>query len=224
MGLTHTVVSTCQCGRQHAQRTGGLVTIFAKLDVSLGPWSTPHLRQNSPMRLVEWLRDTGAGSLVRLRWRDTGCQLMFVQIKQNASIQFFDSSEYPEWCRVPIGQQQWNFLTFYMPYQLNYGLIYQMAKYNRNMFPNFLAFLVADCETKQPYHNETIMTLAVKFWNEAYILISTPCFLTFSWSFGEFQDFLANITIYWVFPDLFRFSLFPAVWETCCICQLKKFR
>ena len=73
----------------------------------------------------------------------------------------------------------------------------QNVKYCRNMFPYFLTFLFGDCET------------------EAFILISTPFNLPFSWLFGEFHNFLTHIKIYWLFPDFLRFSFFPDYFLTC---------
>ena len=92
---------------------------------------------------------------------------------------------------------------FYISYQLDYGLIYKLSKYYRNMVPNVLVFLtclwlrLSNC----------IMTVTVKIWNEAFILILTPFSMTLSF-FGEFQNFLTNINISWLFPDFLRYSPF----------------
>ena len=87
-----------------------------------------------------------------------------------------------------------------------------MSKNYRNTFPVFLYFFL----TIERLGNRN-MTPTVKIWNEVIILISIPFSLTFSWRFGEFQNFLTHMKIYWLFPDflrLFTFSwLFPDLWE-----------
>ena len=146
--------------------------------------------------------------------------------------------------RVPMGHQQWNFLTFswlfpdkvpiFADFMQHENMIFwplpkftwvtqmkilcavltkswynlQNVKYYGNTFPDS-HFLLATVRLSN------IMTLTVKIWNEAFILISTPFFLTFSWLFGEFQNFLTHIKIYWLFPDFLRFLLFPDFFLTC---------
>ena len=99
---------------------------------------------------------------------------------------------------------------FYVPNQLNHGLIYKMSKNYRKCFLIFLYFFLAIARL-----GNHIMTLTVKIWNEAFILISIPFFLTFSWLFDEFQHFLTPMKISWLFK-IFTFSwLFPDLWQPC---------
>ena len=101
-------------------------------------------------------------------------------------------------------------LSFYVLYQLNCDIIYKMSIIMEIRFLVLLHFLLATVRLRNH-----IMTLTVKIWNEAFILISSPFFLTFSWLFGEFQNFLATyqnlltfswlfkiLTFSWLFPDL----------------------
>ena len=91
-------------------------------------------------------------------------------------------------------------LSFYVLYQLNHDIIYKMSNTMEIRFPIFLHFLLATMRL-----SNHIMMCTVKIWNEAFILISTPFFLTFSWLFGDFKNFLTLFKIYWLFPDFLRF-------------------
>ena len=97
--------------------------------------------------------------------------------------------------------------SFSVLYQLNHDIINKMSIIIEIRFLIFLHILLVTVRL-----NNHITTLTVKMWNEAFILISTPFFLTFSWHFGEFQNYLTHIKIYWLFPDFFRFKLFPFSW------------
>ena len=92
---------------------------------------------------------------------------------------------------------------FYVPYQLNYGLIYKMSKCHRNTLPNFLAFLVNDWKTEQPHHGIDSHNLEWGLHIDIYSI-----FLDFSWLFGEFQHFPTHIKIYRLFPDFLNFRFF----------------
>ena len=73
---------------------------------------------------------------------------------------------------------------FYVPYQLNYGLVYKMSKNYKNMFPDFPIFFAGDCETGQPHHDIGSQNL------ECYSIF--PDFLMnfkISWPIRKFTDF-----------------------------------
>ena len=60
------------------------------------------------------------------------------------------------------------------------------------------------------------MTLTTSIWNETFILISTQFFLTFSWIFGKFQNFMTDkINLLTFFPDILIFQFFLDVCLTC---------
>ena len=85
-----------------------------------------------------------------------------------------------------------------------------------NTFPNFVYFFLAITRL-----GNCIMTLTVKIWNEAFILISIPFFLTFYWLFGEFQNFLTHMKISWLFQFFLFFLTFSWPVGTlpivCCV-------
>ena len=98
----------------------------------------------------------------------------------------------------------------YVPCQLNYGWIYKMSKNYSNTFPDFLIVLSGDCETEQQHHGTDSQNLERGLQTDI-----NSIFLTFSWLFGEFQNFLTHMKIYWLFPDFLRLSLFPDFFLTC---------
>ena len=67
-------------------------------------------------------------------------------------------------CSDHLAKKNKDGLSFYVLYQLNH-IIYKMSNYG-NTFSDFLAFLLAT--VRLSYH---IMTLTVKIWDEAFIII-----------------------------------------------------
>ena len=119
-----------------------------------------------------------------------------------------------------IWQKNMYDLSFYVLYQLNHDIIYKMSNNTEIYFPIFLHFLLATVRLCNH-----IMTLTVKIWNEAFMLISTQFVLTFSWLFGEFQNFLTYqnlLTFSWLFMILTFSRIFPDLWEPCCWIQCTK--
>ena len=107
---------------------------------------------------------------------------------------------------------------FYLPYWPKYGFIYRMSKYDRNMFFNFLIFLVGDCKTEQLLYDTDNQYLE---WDHH---IDINCiFPDFFLTFGEISNFpdpyKKLLTFCWLFK-IFTFSwLFPDLWEPCCMVQ-----
>ena len=115
----------------------------------------------------------------------------------------------------PFGKENKYDLAFCVLYQLNHGMIYKMSNIMEILFPILLHFLLATVRL-----SNHIMTLTVTIRNEAFILISTPFFVTFSWLFGEFQNLLTHIKMYWLFltfDDFNLFLTFPDPWEPCSL-------
>ena len=119
-------------------------------------------------------------------------------------IWYFDlcrnSHGYAKKIAATIWQKNKDDLSFNVLCQLNHDIIYKISNIMEKHFPIFLHFLLVTVRL-----GNHIMTLTVKIWNEAFILIWTPFFLTFSWLFGEFQNFLTHIKISWLFLDFLRF-------------------
>ena len=114
---------------------------------------------------------------------------IFTDFLQHENMIFWPSQEFTRVTQMqnkllqrPFAKNKYDF-SFYVLYQLNHDKIYKMSNTMEIWFPIFL-------------------TLTVKIWNEAFILISAPFFLTFSWLFGEFQNFLTHqnfLTFSWLF-------------------------
>ena len=92
----------------------------------------------------------------------------------------------------------------YVPYQLNYGLIYKMSKNNTTQF-SFISFWRLRDWTTPSWHWQSKFGMRPSYWYQFH----------FSWLFVEFQNFLTHMKIYWLFPDFLRFSLFPDFFLTC---------
>ena len=108
---------------------------------------------------------------------------------------------------IPAGLIRRTTAYFWFSHKLHWLCMFQTRKWyiRANDFYNPLAQWTRALNLK--FWN--LPTETVKIWNEAFILISIPFFLTFSWLFGEFQNFLTHMKIYWLFPEFLRFSLFP---------------
>ena len=93
----------------------------------------------------------------------------------------------------------------YVPYQLNYGLIYKMSKNYRNTFPNFPILLSGDCETWQLHYDTDSQNLECGLHTDVNSIF--PDFLLTFWWISKFPDPYENLlTFFWPFK-IFTFFL-----------------
>ena len=106
----------------------------------------------------------------------------------------------------PCGKKICMICHFNVPNQLNHDIIYKMSNTMEIYFRIFLHFFLATVRL-----SNHIMTLTVKIWglhNDINSILPD-----FSWLFGEFQNFLTHIKIY--FKILIFSWIFPDLWEPC---------
>ena len=112
---------------------------------------------------------------------------------------------------IDLRGAQVNDLSLYVLYQRNHDIIYKMSNIIEIRFPIFLHFRLASMRL-----SNHIMTLT-NIWNEAFVFISTPLFLTFFltfWGIPKFPDTDQNLlTFSWLFKILTFSWLFPDLWE-----------
>ena len=100
---------------------------------------------------------------------------------------------------------------FYVPYQLNQGLIYKMSKNYRTRFSYISFWRLRDWATPS-WHWQSKFGMRPSYWYQFHF---PDFFLTFWW-ISKFPDPYENLlTFSWLFK-IFTFSwLFPDLWEPC---------